>query len=148
MRRHRSGMTIAAIARETHCDHRTVTAVIENWGTAAHTLRLQAHRPQVVDNLILGMHEAAKRGKLDSILNLSHTLGITEAPKHQALNLGVQVVLNGGSVPAELGLSRAKVEQESESISNQAVIVQCPDNDAYVNQPSAGPQTPDEGSRL
>ena len=122
MWRHKEGMTLKDIANETHCDPRTVKAVIANWGTAPHTLRLQAHRPQVVDNLILGMHEAAKRGKLDSILNLSHTLGITQAPNSQQLSVGVQVVLNGGHVPSELSPAKpvANVEGSGETSSIQA----------------------------
>jgi hypothetical protein len=117
MRRHKMGMTISAIADETHCDHRTVKAVIQNWGTAPHRLRLEAHRSQVIDNLILGMKEAAERGKLDSILSLSDRLGITEQPKgNQGPQVAVQVNLHGGPEPVSL----AKVTLQSEGLIEQA----------------------------
>lgn len=117
MRRHKNELPMSTIAEEVGCDPRTVKAVIQNWGTSQHTLRLQAHRSQVVDCLILGMHSAAEKGKLDSILNLSHTLGITEPVKGQAVaQVAVQVNLHGGPEPVSL----AKVEMQSETIGNQA----------------------------
>lgn len=117
MRRHRDGMAISAIADDCHCDPRTVKAVIQNWGTSQHRLRLEAHRSQVVDSVILGMKEAASRGKLDSILSLSDRLGITEAPKTQNGNqVAVQINLHGGPEPVSL----AKVEAESETPQIQA----------------------------
>lgn len=141
MRRHKADMSIAAIARDTGCDHRTVKAVIQNWGTTSHTLRLQAHRSQVVDCLILGMHSAAEKGKLDSVLSLSDRLGITEPVKSgNQVNVGVQVVLNGGEIPKELGHSPAKVAETSEGPQNQAqseqgLIMRVMDTAA--NQPQA-----------
>ena len=118
MRRHRLGMAMKPIADQVGCDPRTVKAVIENWGTEQHTLRLQAHRSQVVDSLILGMHSAAEKGKLDSLLSLSDRLGVTEAPKTQQTSVGVQVILNGGAIPSEL--SPAKVRETSETLEIQA----------------------------
>jgi hypothetical protein len=120
MRRHKQDLPMKTIADQVGCDPRTVKAVIENWGSAQHTLRLEAHRSQVVDCLILGMHQAADKGKLDSLLSLSDRLGVTEAPKTQQTNVGVQVILNGGGIPSELSL--AKPPQESERLQEQAVI--------------------------
>lgn len=106
MRRHKNGLCTADIARQTGCDPRTVKAVIQNWGTSAHTLRLQAHRSQVVDNILLGMQSAAEKGKLDSLLSLSDRLGITEAPKTQQGNqVAVQINLHGGPEPQSLVVS-------------------------------------------
>jgi hypothetical protein len=94
-----------------------VKAVIQNWGTAPHRLRLEAHRSQVIDNLILGMKEAAERGKLDSILSLSDRLGITEQPKgNKGPQVAVQVNLHGGPEPVSL----AKVHVQSEGLTEQA----------------------------
>jgi hypothetical protein len=119
MRRHKSDLPISVIAEEVGCDPRTVKAVIQNWGTTQHTLRLQAHRSQVVDCLILGMHSAAEKGKLDSILSLSHTLGITEPVKGQhTTQVAVQVNLHGGPEPVSL----AKVAVQSEGQQEQAQI--------------------------
>lgn len=127
MRRHKADMSINAIARSVGCDDRTVKAVIRNWGTSQHTLRLQAHRSQVVDCLILGMHSAAEKGKLDSVLSLSDRLGITEPVKSgNQVNVGVQVVLNGGEIPKELGHSPAKVSETSETLAEQAQSDQGP----------------------
>lgn len=121
MRRHKQDLPMSTIAEQVGCDPRTVKAVIQNWGTAQHTLRLQAHRSQVVDCLIVGMHSAAEKGKLDSLLSLSHTLGITEPVKNQATTqVGVQVVLHGGPEPVSL----AKVEIQSEGRSEQASITE------------------------
>lgn len=103
MRRHKMGLSLAAIADDVHCDSRTVKAVIQNWGTSAHTLRLQAHRAQVVENIILGMKVSAEKGKLDSLLSLSDRLGITEPVKtHPQTQVAVQINLHGGPEPTSL----------------------------------------------
>ena len=48
-------------------------------------------------------------------------LGVTEPPKAQnGINLGVQVVLNGGAVPAELGLSPVEKSLPGETLALQA----------------------------
>lgn len=118
MRRHAKGLSAYAISQQVGCDHRTVKAVIENWGTAGPKQRLEAFRWQLVDEIELGASEAAKRGKLDSLLSLSDRLGVTEAPKTQQTSVGVQVILNGGSIPSEL--SPAKVRETSETREIQA----------------------------
>jgi hypothetical protein len=119
MRRHKSGMTQTDIAADCHCDPRTVKAVIQNWGNAAHRLRLEAHKPQVVDALILGMHQAAEKGKLDSLLSLSDRLGITEPVKGQNLaQVAVQINLHGGPEPQSLVVGHASASQPAETGAN------------------------------
>jgi hypothetical protein len=103
MRRHKEEVPITTIAEQVGCDPRTVKAVIQNWGNSAHRLRLEAHKAQVVDALVLGMHQAAEKGKLDSILSLSDRLGITEPVKGQNLaQVAVQINLHGGPEPQAL----------------------------------------------
>ncbi len=119
MSRHRKGMCVADICRQVGCDHRTVKAVIENWGTSAHLLRLQAHRSQLIDAVILSWDEAAKRGKSDSLRGWTDSMGITEPVKGQGgTQVAVQVNLHGGPEPVSL----AKVELQSEGRSEQAHI--------------------------
>jgi hypothetical protein len=129
MRRHKDGMSIAAICRDVHCDDRTVKAVIQNWGNSAHRLRLEAHKAQVVDSLILGMHQAAEKGKLDSILSLSDRLGITDRPQGDKLaQVAVQINLHGGPEPQALVVGAQSIEQPTETGANTRES----DNGAYV----------------
>jgi hypothetical protein len=117
MRRYRDGMNISTIAGDVHCDARTVKAVIENWGAQPHTLKLQAHRGQLVDAVILSWDESAKRGKSDSLLSWSEALGITEPRKsQQGTQVAVQVNLHGGPDPVSL----AKVAVTSEGVEEEA----------------------------
>jgi hypothetical protein len=119
MRRHREELPITTIAEQVGCDPRTVKAVIQNWGNAAHRLRLEAHKPQVVDALILGMHQAAEKGKLDSLLSLSDRLGITEPVKGQNLaQVAVQINLHGGPEPQSLVVGAQSLETPAETGAN------------------------------
>jgi hypothetical protein len=119
MHRHRRGMSQAEICRQVGCDHRTVKAVIENWGNANHRLRLEAHKAQLVDAVLLSWDESAKRGKSDSLRGWTDSLGITEPVKgQQGPQIAVQVNLHGGPEPVSL----AKVQLESEGGQEQAHI--------------------------
>ena len=119
MRRHREGMTLAAIAREVHCDERTAKAVISNWGNSAHRLRLEAHKSELIDHVLTSWKEAADRGKSDSLKSWTDSFGITEPNRAAgAPQIAVQVNLHGGPEPVSL----AKVSSQSESLTNQAVI--------------------------
>jgi hypothetical protein len=119
MRRHKEDVPITTIAEQVGCDPRTVKAVIQNWGNAAHRLRLEAHKPQVVDALILGMHQAAEKGKLDSLLSLSDRLGITEPVKGQNLaQVAVQINLHGGPEPQSLVVGAQSLETPAETGAN------------------------------
>jgi hypothetical protein len=119
MRRHKDDVPITTIAEQVGCDPRTVKAVIQNWGNAAHRLRLEAHKPQVVDALILGMHQAAEKGKLDSLLSLSDRLGITEPVKGQNLaQVAVQINLHGGPEPQSLVVGQSSAQSSAETGAN------------------------------
>jgi hypothetical protein len=129
MRRHKEEVPITTIAEQVGCDPRTVKAVIQNWGNSAHRLRLEAHKAQVVDSLILGMHQAAEKGKLDSILSLSDRLGITEPVKGQNLaQVAVQINLHGGPEPQALVVG----SQPRETSQETGVNTPASDNGAYV----------------
>lgn len=122
MRRHRLGMCLTDVCRDLHgrgkhCDPRTAKAVIENWGNANHRLRLEAHKAQLVDAVLLSWDESAKRGKSDSLRGWTDSLGITEPTKgSQGPQIAVQVNLHGGPEPVSL----AKVQLESETPQMQA----------------------------
>lgn len=119
MRRHKNGLTQTDISRQVGCDPRTVKAVIENWGNQLHRLKLEAHKAQLIDNVILSWEESAKRGKSDSLRGWTDSLGITEPTKgNNQAQVAVQINLHGGPEPVSL----AKVETPSESLSNQAHI--------------------------
>jgi hypothetical protein len=84
-------------------------------------LRLEAHKAQVVDAIVLGMHQAAEKGKLDSILSLSDRLGITEPAKGQNLaQVAVQINLHGGPEPQALVVATQPIEQPTETGANQS----------------------------
>jgi hypothetical protein len=117
MRRHKAGASLTAICRDVHCDPRTAKAVIQNWGNELHRLKLEAHKAQLIDNVILSWEESAKRGKSDSLRGWTDSLGITEPVKGAGgSQVAVQINLNGGAEP----LSLAKVQVQSESLENQA----------------------------
>lgn len=116
MRRHRDELPITTIAEQVGCDPRTVKAVIQNWGNSAHRLRLEAHKAQVVDAIVLGMNQAAEKGKLDSILSLSDRLGITEPVKGQNLaQVAVQINLHGGPEPQSLVVGHSSASEPTET---------------------------------
>lgn len=117
MRRHKAGYCLADICRDVHCDPRTAKAVIQNWGNAAHRLRLEAHKAQLVDAVLLSWDESAKRGKSDSLRGWTDSLGITEPVKGTGqAQVAVQINLHGGPEPVSL----AKVETKSEGVEIQA----------------------------
>lgn len=117
MRRHKQHMPLSVIGEQVGCDPRTVKAVIENWGNQLHRLRLEAHKAQLIDAVLLSWDESAKRGKSDSLRGWTDSLGITEPVKAQPLaQVAVQVNLHGGPEPVSL----AKVSVESEGLQNQA----------------------------
>jgi hypothetical protein len=116
MRRHKEQAPITTIAEQVGCDPRTVKAVIQNWGNSQHRLRLEAHKAQVVDAIVLGMHQAAEKGKLDSILSLSDRLGITEPVKGSNLaQVAVQINLHGGPEPQSLVVGTSSAQQATET---------------------------------
>jgi hypothetical protein len=117
MRRHKAGASLTAICRDVHCDPRTAKAVIQNWGNELHRLKLEAHKAQLIDNVILSWEESAKRGKSDSLRGWTDSLGITEPVKGAGgSQVAVQINLHGGNEP----LSLAKVQTESETPQIQA----------------------------
>ena len=123
----REQRTASDIARILGMNPYTVQAVIarrESVITDARML-LKANAFGFASDAIYASSEAAKRGKLEGISAMLDRLGVTEPPKSNSqVQVGVQVVLNGGSVPQELGLSPAKVTETSEGPQEQAVIVE------------------------
>lgn len=104
MRRHKLGMSLVDICRDIHgkdkhCDPRTAKAVIESWGPELPRLRFQALRSHLVDNIEVGITNAGKLGKLDSLMNTAYAMGIADPPKSQAPSVAVMIKLDGGPEP-------------------------------------------------
>lgn len=121
----RAGRSQTAIAQILGMNERTVKAILARQDSiiADGRMLLKANTLGFVGDAIQASSEAAKRGKIEGISAMLDRLGVTEPPKAQNhVNLGVQVVLNGGTVPAELGPSLAKVTETSETPQEQAVI--------------------------
>lgn len=117
----RDGASVNRIGEILGMDSRTINAVLsrqDHLVTDARML-LKANALGFAGDLIQASQEAAKRGKTEGIAAVLDRLGVTEPPKSgQQTSVGVQVILNGGSAPAELSL--AKVVETSEGQQNQA----------------------------
>lgn len=131
IRRHKKGVILAEICRQVGCDPRTAKAVIENWGTSDHRLRLEAHRSQLVDAIIDSWPEASKRGKVDSLMSAAYSLGVADPPKTGSTpGLAVQINLNGGPEPVSL----AKVEVVERNVAEMGPSGDGSDNADSINR--------------
>lgn len=115
------GRSETAIARILEMNPLTVRAVLarRDKSVADSRMLLKANALGFAGDVITASQEAAKRGKVEGILQVLDRLGVTEPPKsQQTQQLAVQVVLNGGAMPTEL--SPQQVTVESERVTEQA----------------------------
>lgn len=140
----REGRTVNAIASILGMNERTVKAILSRSDhlVADARMLLQANALGFAGDAIQASQEAAKRGKIEGISAMLDRLGVTEPPKTNAgVQVGVQVVLHGGEVPSELGVSLAKVGETREGPQNQAgtsdgLIMRVMDTVAIAPQPT------------